>query len=388
MNAPQAFRRTRHTWLLYLAFAVFGYLINGLGPVTPFLKAELGLTYTQASLHFSAFAAGMIAAGLGGHLAAARLGRRRTLWFSLFGMCAGALGLAAGRSVWVTVGASFAMGCVGMLMAAVVPSGLSDEHGENRAIPLAELNLVAAVFSAAAPLLIGWFSTTALGWRFGLAVPLAAALLIALAFGRLALIGDGPRGGGPVSPGQELGGAAGRLPGRYWIYFVVIILVVAAEYCMVWWCADYMEKVVGLPKAAAAQAVSVFLAGLISGRVVCSRLLLRFRPLQVLNGSLGLAVIGFLLFWGVPAPWPAAAGLFLTGAGVAGLFPMTQSLALAASGGNTLQASTRAALASGIAVFVLPLVLGRLADAVGIRLAYGLVLALFLAAAGVVRVSA
>jgi len=38
-----------------------------------------------------------------------------------------------------------------------------------------------------------------------------------------------------------------------------------------------------------------------------------------------------------------------------------------------VQASTRATLASGTAILALPLTLGRLADLVGIRLAYGVV---------------
>jgi MFS family permease len=163
IGMPQPFRRSRHTWLLYLSFAIFGYVLNGLGPVTPFLKAELDLSYTVASLLFSAFAAGMILAGVGGHLLVARLGRKGVLWFGVFGMCASELGLIAGRSAWVAIGASFWMGAIGSLLASVVPPELSDEHGENRSIALSELNLIAAMASAAAPLLIGWFSYTLLG---------------------------------------------------------------------------------------------------------------------------------------------------------------------------------------------------------------------------------
>ena len=41
--------------------------------------------------------------------------------------------------------------------------------------------------------------------------------------------------------------------------------------------------------------------------------------------------------------------------------------------GNTVEASARATLASGTAILTLPLVLGRLADSVGIEMAYGVV---------------
>jgi fucose permease len=378
---PQPFHRSRHTWLLYLAFAVFGYALNSLGPVTPFLKAELNLSYTVSSLLFSAFAAGMILAGLGGHVLVARLGRKGVLWFALFGMCLSEFGLVAGRAAWMAIASSFLVGSIGSLLSSVVPSGLSDEHGENRSISLSELNLIAAISSAAAPLLIGWFSYTFLGWRFALALPLAAALVLWLVMGRMNLLA-----GAPARQAEKA--AKGSLPPRFWIYWVAIIFVVAIEYCMIFWCADYLEKVVGLPKAAAAQAISTFLAGMILGRLSGSRLLLRYSPFQVLTASQIIATAGFLLYWSVPAAWVGVAGLFITGMGVACQYPMILSYALGEVGGRTVQASTRASLASGIAIFVLPLVLGRLADGVGIRLAYGMVLILLVAAFAIIQVAA
>jgi fucose permease len=68
--------------------------------------------------------------------------------------------------------------------------------------------------------------------------------------------------------------------------------------------------------------------------------------------------------------------LFITGLGIASLYPLTVSLAIGSAGSNTVQASARAMLASGMAILTLPLVLGRLADGVGIRPAYGVVLVL------------
>ena len=60
MNNTITFHRDRFTWLAYLLLALYGYFINILGPLTPFLKDELGLSYTVSSLHFTAFAAGML----------------------------------------------------------------------------------------------------------------------------------------------------------------------------------------------------------------------------------------------------------------------------------------------------------------------------------------
>ncbi len=377
---PPAFRRSRQTWTFYLVFAVWGYVFNGLGPVTPFLKSELNLSYTLASLHFSAFAVGMILAGLVGHLVVARMGRRWVLWFALFGMSLSQLGLALGRAAWMTIAASFLMGAIGSLMASVVPSGLADEHGENRALALAELNLIGAIGSAAAALAVGWFSYTFLGWRFALALPLLAGLLLWLVLGRAPLANT-------ATPGPNAQSEAGGLPRRYWLYWLAIILVVSAEYCMVFWCADYLENVAGLAKANAAQAVSLFLAGMIAGRILSGPLLRRFSVLQILNASLLTAGAGFLLYWSAPSAGLALLGLFVTGLGIASQYPMIMSLAFGAAGGRTVQASTRAGLASGIAVLSLPLVLGRLADAISIRPAYAVVVALLLAAFALIQLT-
>jgi MFS family permease len=375
---PSTFRRSRHTWLLYLAYAVYGYVLNSLGPATPFLKSELNLTYTVASLHFSAFAIGMILAGLSGHLAVARKGRKWVLWFALLGMSLSALGLVGGRSAWITIGAAFLMGIIGSLISSVVPSGLADEHGENRAIALTELNLVAAVGSATAALAIGWFSYTFLSWRFAFALPLLIALVLWLDLGRTDLTAG-------VPANQWEPAAAGGLPQRFWFYWLALILVVSIEYCMVFWSADYLENAAGLSKSAAAQAVSLFQAGMILGRLSASRLLRRFSSFQLLTASLLIAAGGFLLYWIAQAPGLVVLGLLITGLGVASIYPMSMALALGAAGGRTVQASTRAGLASGIAIFTLPLVLGRLADALGIRQAYGVVVVLLVAAFALIQ---
>ena len=71
----QGFTRDRFTWLAYLLLAFYGYFLNVIGPVTPFLKDELGLSYTVSSLHYTAFALGILLVGLGGQIVIRRIGR-------------------------------------------------------------------------------------------------------------------------------------------------------------------------------------------------------------------------------------------------------------------------------------------------------------------------
>ncbi|HRF49073.1 MAG TPA: MFS transporter [Anaerolineales bacterium] len=361
--------RDRTTWLVYLMLAFYAYCLNSFGPLTPFLRSELGISYAVASLHFTAFALGILGAGLGGPSVIERIGRWRALWLGAFGMSAGAVLLLVGVDPLVTIAASFLMGLIGSLILAVMPAALADRHGERRAIALSEANLLASVISTAAPLAIGWFARTALGWRPGLGLALLAPIALYFVF-RGGSTGDG-RATDVTAPRST-----GSLPTRYWVFWAGLVLGVSIEFCMVFWSADFLETVRGLAKADAAQAVSLFLVGMIVGRLVGSRLVVRFDTRAVVIGSLLIAGLGFGVYWLVPGPIAALTGLLVTGLGVAGLYPLIMALAIEAAGPNVTQASARATLASGVAISILPLVLGRVADAVGIASAYGVVAAL------------
>jgi MFS family permease len=102
-------------------------------------------------LHFTAFALGILLIGLGGHALIRRIGRQRALWLGLFGMSLSALILIVGKSPAITIGAAFLMGSIGSLILAIVPAALSEQHDELKAIALSEANVIATLFSAAAP---------------------------------------------------------------------------------------------------------------------------------------------------------------------------------------------------------------------------------------------
>jgi fucose permease len=177
---------------------------------------------------------------------------------------------------------------------------------------------------------------------------------------------------------EKLTQANQPLPTLFWVYWVTIVLAVSVEFCMIFWSADYLENVLGMIKADAAQALSLFLATMILGRITASRLVQRFSTQAVITGSIFIASIGFMVFWKTENVFVGLSGLFMTGLGVANLYPLILSLAIGAANGNTVQASARATLASGTAILALPLALGRLADAVGIRSAYGIVVVLLI----------
>lgn len=363
------FHRNRFTWLAYLSLAVYGYFLNALGPITPFLKDELSLTYTVSSFHFTAFAIGILLIGVAGHLIIQRIGQQRSLWLGLFGMSLSVLLLVIGRNPLITVGACFLMGWVGSLILAIVPAALSEQHGESKAVALSEANVISSIFATSAPLLVGWFADS-IGWRWSLGLIAVVPVLMFIGLGRnsSSTVSSGPRS---VQSDQAL-------PWLYWVYWAAIVLAVSVEFCMVFWSADYIEQVLGLIKADAARSVSLFLGAMIVGRALGSRLVQRFSARAVVLVAVVIAAVGFLLFWIGTDLFLSLSGLFLVGLGVASLYPLILSLAISAAPGNTVQAGARATLASGTAILALPLLLGRLADAVGIRIAYGVVPVLLL----------
>ena len=178
------------------------------------------------------------------------------------------------------------------------------------------------------------------------------------------------------------------LPLAYWRFWTLALLVVAVEFCIIFWAADYLETVSGLSKANAAMGLSAFMGAMLVGRWLVSRLLMRSKEQQLLLISMVVALVGFLLFWRSPGPLGALIGLVLAGLGVAGQFPIINALALASVPDRMVEGSARITLAAGAAILLMPLLLARLADWFGLQPAYGLVLVLLimaLALAGMAR---
>jgi fucose permease len=110
-----------------------------------------------------------------------------------------------------------------------------------------------------------------------------------------------------------------------------------------------------------------------AGRAVGGRLARGIAAERLLASALSVALLGFAVFWLVPAAAIAVPGLFLAGLGVSLLYPLTLSLGIAVSGGRTDAASARAAFGAGIAIALAPFVLGALADQTSLARAYAIV---------------
>lgn len=371
------FVRDRFTWLAYFMLAYYSFSLTVLGPLMPFLRAELKLSYTVTGLHLSGFALGMVMAGLTADRFSHWWGRRPVFWGGGAGMALGAIALALSGHQVLTIFSTWLMGFLGSLLLIMIQTTLADRHGEQRAIPITESNVAASLTASFAPLIVGGFQATLIGWRGALFLALATMILLALSFYGVAIPEAKPHMQRPTSGSR-------RLPPVYWAYWVVNFIGVSMEWCLIFWGADFLEKVIGLSQINAVTLMSVFLGAMVMGRFAGSRLSRRIPSARLLLGAMIITLIGFPIFWLARLTPLNIAGLFMAGFGVANLFPLTLATAISVAPQQVDQASARISMGSGIAIFMAPLLLGWVADQLGIQSAYGIVAVLALCAIVVV----
>lgn len=374
-SASATFTRSRLTWFSYSCIGLYAYLLNLLGLIIPFLRGEMGFSYTVSSLHSSAFAVGMIIVGATGDQIANKLGRRTTLWVGMLGVLIGSLLLLFAWHPWMTIGATFLMGTIGSLIMVISNASLSDQYHEQRTVAFAESNVIAGIYTLAAPILLGIASRSLPGWRAAPAVMVGYILLIYWLFQAVQ----------PAASRQAKttgwNKSTTRLPARYWRYWTVIGVGVAAEFCIISWAATFLEVNRGVTRENAALILSIFFLAMLLGRWLGTMVVRWIDASRLLLIAIGLSALGFLIHWLAPNPTLSVAGLFVAGLGIANNFPLSLGLAIGAAPNQSDAASARIIIASGSAILTLPLLLGGLADRIGLWYAYPIVLPLLAVAA-------
>lgn len=366
---PPPFVRDPGTWASYLLLGYFSFVLSTFGGVLPSLRLELGLSFSGASQHSSLFALGLLLASLGGERLARRFGAAWPLWGGALGMAVGVALVLGARSVLWSLTGFFLMGLLGALTLIQVSAELSANHGPNRTRALSEANVLASFCAVLAPLTISGATALGLGWRVGMATAPLFLLLVLARFWRV-----------PFARPQR--GPAGRptpLPPRYWRFWTTVLLCVAAEFGVIFWAVEFLGGG-ATGRAAAPLGLSGFFLAMLLGRTLGTRLAGRLEAQVVVLASLGLALGGFLAYWLGAWAWLQLAGLFVTGLGIANLYPFVVSLALGAVAGPLEAASARISLASGLAILVAPFMLGALADLTTLRSAQALLPLLLLGA--------
>jgi predicted MFS family arabinose efflux permease len=381
--ARAALVRDRLTWLVYLQLGCYGYFLYGFGPSITLLRLEQDVSRGVSGLHGTAVAAGAAVTGVAFAELTARFGRGAAMWLGVTGTCAGVLLLIASTAVPVTLAGAFAAGVFGSIV--VNGSGviLAAHHGAGGPAAISEANAAASGIGLLAPLVIGFAVEQGFGWRPGLLLVVPLSAVVAISFWRVRTPDHRAGAAGPATELAAAGPAgAGRLPGLYWLAWLVLMLCISVEFCMTIWSSDMTAARTGVSSGTAAAAVAAIGTGMFAGRLAGGRLALRFDTAHLLLAALALAGAGFLVFWLSTAAWLAFAGLVVSGLGISLHFPLGITRAIALSGGRPDLAAGRVSWAAGLAIGFGPFGLGALADAVGTHQAFLLVPALLALAAG------
>jgi fucose permease len=128
-----------------------------------------------------------------------------------------------------------------------------------------------------------------------------------------------------------------------------------------------VERSTGTSLADATLTISVFIGGVILARAaVSSPAIGSIEPVWLLRSGLVLALVGSLLLWATSSYEISIVAMLIGGAGVGVLYPVSASVTLATTSGQSALASSRVVLGSGIAILVAPFALGVLADMMGV----------------------
>jgi MFS family permease len=359
--------RDAPTLLSYGALAGYAFWLYAYGPALALLRAELHFSYGVLGVYSALWAAGAALAGVSFAPVARRLPRSALLWSSAAGATAGAGLFTAARTITLTMSGVVLLGFAGTTLLTCIQAILSDRHGEQRDRALTEANVGAAGCAVLAPVLLGLFQATPLGWRAAFGLPAVVLAGLYLRYRHQPL---------PLAPAASPRGRQARLSLSCWLLAAMVAVGIAVEFCPVYFGAEALTGI-GLRTAQAAIAMSGFYFGILVGRVGGAFLTRRAgRTLPLLYASLAVTAAGFLLFWLAGRPVLAITGLFLCGLGVANLYPLSLALTLAAAPGKGDTANARTQLLGGIFVIVAPYLLGSLADQLGLHAAFSIELVL------------
>jgi fucose permease len=169
---------------------------------------------------------------------------------------------------------------------------------------------------------------------------------------------------------------------------VLIFFSVAPDLGFSFWLAEHFRTELKVDLRLASAVVSVYLVGMMAGRLATTRLLRRVSARRIMQAGLGLGLASLAVF--LAAPWVPVKVLAILAYGLGGapVFPM-----LMASGTSAFP--ERPGAVSGVLFasvslggMVFPIVLGAVASAIGIRRSYllvGLILAGILLAVSLAR---
>ena len=351
-----------------LAILVFGIVLTMLGSVLPSVIERFGIDKTAAGALFPLLSFGVLAGSLVFGPIVDRYGYKGPL-------------VAAGVMIFVALeGIAFAPS-MAALRAAVVFIGLgggvingganalvADIHGEGeRGAAISYLGVFFGVGAVGVPFVLGMliddFSYTSIVAGVGAVVLASVGFIAATRY-------PAPKQaqGFPLADGARLIGDPVLL-----LFGLMLFLESGLEITVGGWTTTFFREELALTGERALVFLSLYWLGMMLARIVLGRLLRRASPARVLVACIGVGLVGSILMIASRGVAPAAAGVFLIGAGFAAAFPVVLGFVgdrYAQLSGTAYSVAFTMALTGGM---ILPYVTGVLGARYGLRTSFVIV---------------
>jgi fucose permease len=262
------------------------------------------------------------------------------------------------------------MGFAGSITVSSSQAVLSDYHSLQRTRAFSEAQLLVSLCASPVPFIISGFFRLGLGWRSFYYLIFFLIVILTVKMRALRIPDQRTETRGKSKETKRTLGI------EYRLYWSIIVLGIAAEWCLVFWSADYLQNRSAVVRSTAIALVSFFFVGQALGRFLSSRLSINIATRRLLHAALLCGMSGFLIFWLNRLPWLNVVGLFIAGVGVGSSYPLTASLALGCAASQSDRAAGQLTWGGGIAILTAPFAIGALADAIDFFWAVSLILVL------------
>jgi FHS family glucose/mannose:H+ symporter-like MFS transporter len=354
----------------YLAFAsnfTWVMVIGLLGPSIPEIIEDLGISYPQAGLFFTMLSLGSLFGTTLTGIASDYLNRKVLFAAVALILAIGLAGMGLAASYLIILLIILGYSLFGSPAGTVGQSIMLSMFPDRRERYISLQTSFAALGSFTAPLLVALNFTVGLSWRWTFIEAGGVALLLFLWILAVPL----PRAAGRMISWKSLSRILGNP--RVLASALLIFFSVAPDLGFSYWLAEHFKTELGVPLSLSSAVVSVYLVGMIAGRLATSRLLRRFASIRILKAGLGLSLASLVVFLAAPSITVKLITLLLYGLGTAPVFPllMARGTALFPDQPGTVSGVLFGSVSLGGMVF--PLLLGALASRLSIRLSYILV---------------
>jgi len=302
-------------WSACLGMLLFGIGLIMLGAVLPDLRIRHALNAVEAGTLFSILPFGTIAGSLLFGPVCDRYGYRTLLTTSALLMFVGFEGLAFTHTAWVLTASVFLFGFGGGAINGATNAVVADISTTGKGADLSLLGVFFGVGALGMPLLLSLLKKS-----FDFQAIVSATGFLALAAAMLFLIVRFP-------PAKQAQGISMKQIGAL-VKDVTLLLIAfflffqsAFEGLINNWTTTYLMERISAPQGAALMGLSIYVAGMTLMRLLIGSALRQMAEKTLLYMSFTITLLALVLFRLSGSMIPAAAGLFLLGAGLAASFP-------------------------------------------------------------------